>query len=192
VATLRRVVVVGTTGSGKTTLARTLAQRLNAPHVELDALHWEPNWQPASSGIFRERTAQALVGESWVVDGNYSLVRDITWERADTIVWLDYALPLILARLTRRTFWRIATRVELWNGNHERLRATLLTRDSILVWALTTYRRRKRDYSSMQSEPRYAHLAVVRLRSPRAARQWLAAVRLPTPNMTAAADRIRL
>lgn len=189
-ATLRRIVVVGTTGSGKTTLARTLAQRLNAPHVELDALHWEPDWQPASPATFRERTAQALAGEDWIVDGNYSRVRDITWDRADTLVWLDYALPLILARLTRRTILRLATRVELWNGNRERLRATLLTRDSILVWALTTYRRHKRDYARLLAQPEYAHLTVVRLCSPRATRRWLAGLRLPDPNMAAAAGMI--
>ena len=186
--TLRRIVVVGTTGSGKSTLARTLAQRLHVPHVELDALHWEPNWQQASPPVFRERTAQALAGDAWIVDGNYSVVRDLTWGRADTIVWLDYSLPVILARLTRRTFWRLATRVELWNGNRERLRATLLTRDSILVWALTTYRRRKRDYTRMLTppQPNFAHLTVVHLRSPRATRRWLAELPLPTPNKTAA------
>lgn len=79
--TLRRIVVVGTTGSGKSTLARTLAQRLNVPHVELDALHWEPNWRQAAPPVFRERTAHALAGEGWVVDGNYSVVRDLTWSR---------------------------------------------------------------------------------------------------------------
>lgn len=94
---------------------------------------------------------------------------------------------MILSRLTRRTFWRLATRVELWNGNRERLRATLLTRDSILVWALTTYRRRRRDYPRLLAQPDYAHLTVVHLCSPRATQKWLAEVCLPSPNITEAA-----
>src|SRR5205809_1832315 len=89
----RRVVVVGTTGSGKTTLAGRLAQRLGVPHVELDALHWEANWVEAGDEVFRERAARALTGSAWVVDGNYSKVRDIVWGRADMVVWLDYPLP---------------------------------------------------------------------------------------------------
>ena len=90
----RRIAVVGTSGSGKTTLAHRLAERLGIPHVELDALHWGPNWTPVAADLFRERVAQALSGEAWVVDGNYSRVRDIIWTRADTLVWLDYSWPV--------------------------------------------------------------------------------------------------
>src|SRR5579871_6058918 len=88
-----RIVVVGSTGSGKTTLARHLACRLHLAHVELDALHWDANWVPAPTPIFRERVDAALSGPAWAVDGNYSKVRDIVWPRADTVIWLDYPLP---------------------------------------------------------------------------------------------------
>jgi shikimate kinase len=123
-----RIVVVGTTGSGKTTLAGELAQRLEVSHVELDALHWEPHWVEAPIEIFRERVVHAVSGEAWVTDGNYSAVRDIVWSCADTIVWLDYSLPTILYRLARRTFRRIFTREELWNGNKERIWVQFLRR----------------------------------------------------------------
>ncbi len=92
---LRRIVVVGTSGSGKTTMAARLAEGLGLPHVELDAIHWGPGWTPLAVEEFRERTAEALAGEAWSTDGNYSGVRDIVWSRADTLVWLDYALPVV-------------------------------------------------------------------------------------------------
>src|SRR5579859_8182423 len=109
----RRIVVVGTSGSGKTTMASTIARFLGIPHVELDALHWGPRWTEAPLGVFRERVDQALSHEAWTVDGNYSKVRDIVWRRADTVVWLDYPLWLIMQRLALRTAGRIISRQEL-------------------------------------------------------------------------------
>jgi adenylate kinase family enzyme len=133
----RRIIVVGSTGSGKTTLARLLAARFGLPHVEFDALHWEPAWTPASTDVFRERIARALGGDAWVADGNYGQVRDIAWARADTIVWLDFTLPVILPRLIRRTWRRLITQEELWNGNRERW-IHQFRRDSLVVWAIQT------------------------------------------------------
>ena len=83
---MRRVVVVGTSGTGKTTVASRIAAALGAPHVELDGLHWGPDWTEIPDEEFRSRTIEATSGESWVADGNYSVVRDILWSRADTIV----------------------------------------------------------------------------------------------------------
>lgn len=176
VAGNNRIAVVGSTGSGKTTLARQLARQLSLAHVELDALHWDPNWTQAPTPVFRARTAAALAGSAWAVDGNYSKVRDIVWARAGIVIWLDYALPLILWRLSRRTLWRLLTRVELWNGNREHFREVFFSRDSIILWALTTYRRRRREYPTLFARPEYAHLAVVQLRAPRSTRRLLAAI----------------
>ena len=169
----RRIVVVGTTGSGKTTLACRISRLLAVPHVELDALHWGPGWTPAQLDSFRRRVARALSGEAWVVDGNYSAVRDVVWSRADTVVWLDYTLPVVLWRLARRTLRRIFTQEELWGGNRERAWVQFFTRDSLFLWALRTYPRRRREYPTLFDKSEHAHLAVVRLRSSRAADDWL-------------------
>lgn len=99
----RRISVVGTSGSGKTTLARQISQQLAIPHIELDAIYHQPNWTETPLEIFRQRVEESLNSESWVVDGNYSKVRDIVWSRADTVVWLDYTLPLIMKRVVWRT-----------------------------------------------------------------------------------------
>lgn len=87
---VQRISVVGTTGSGKTTLARQIAQKFQIPHIELDALYWESNWTAASEQVFQNRVINALKGDRWVIDGNYSEVRGIIWSQADTVVFLDY------------------------------------------------------------------------------------------------------
>ena len=170
---MNRIVVVGSAGAGKTTIAAALAARLAVPHVELDALHWGPNWAPAEREVFRARVAAALSGNAWTTDGNYSAVRDLTWGRADTLVWLDFPLSLIMWRLLRRTVRRVRTRQELWNGNRERLVEQFFSRDSLFLWALKTHRRRQREYPRQFQQPQYSHLRVLRFRSPRAAARWL-------------------
>lgn len=96
---MTRYVVVGTSGSGKTTLARQIALRLEIPHIELDALHWQPGWVGATPEAMRKRVETAIAAPAWVLDGNYSKVRDVVWQRATHLIWLDYSFPLV--------FWRI-------------------------------------------------------------------------------------
>jgi len=170
---LKRIVVIGDSGAGKTALARQLAQCLDLSHIELDALFWEENWTQTTPQVFRERVMQALCADRWVVDGNYSRVSDLTWARAETVVWLDYGLVTILIRLLRRTFRRIFTREELWNGNRESFIKGLFTRDSIIVWAITTYSEKRRRYLAAQVDPAYAHIDIIRLRTPHDTQVWL-------------------
>lgn len=169
-----RIVIVGTSGSGKTTLARQVARKKGIPHIELDALHWEPNWAEASTEVFRQRVQNALSAPGWAVDGNYSKARDIIWGKADMVVWLDYSLPVMLSRILRRTARRILTSEELWRGtgNHESLRSAF-SRDSIILWVLTTYRKHRKQYPALLAQPEYKHLKKVRLRSPKQAQRWL-------------------
>lgn len=169
----RRIIVVGTTGSGKTTVARRLAELQASQHVELDAFHWDSGWTPCPRDAFRERVARATSGESWVADGNYGAVRDILWTRADTLVWLDYPLVIALSRLLRRSVTRIVSGEELWNGNRESFRNTLLDRDSLLVYAVRTHQRRRRQYTEALAQPSYHHLRIVRHRSPPETAVWL-------------------
>jgi len=97
----RRINVCGTSGSGKSSLSRAIADRIGVPYVELDALHHGPNWTETPTDVFRERVAELITGDGWVVDGTYSKSRDLVWSRTQTVLWLDYPLPVILTRLTR-------------------------------------------------------------------------------------------
>lgn len=178
---MRRIHVVGTTGSGKTTMAHRISERLGVPHVELDAIHWGPYWTAASPEEFLQHTGEALQGDEWVADGNYSKVRELIWSRADTIVWLDYPFPLVFGRLANRTLRRIARNEVLWNGNRESLRNSIFSMDSIIVWQLRTHWRRKREYPLLLARPENAHLNVIRLRSPAQAKAWLAGLHSPQP-----------
>lgn len=170
----RRILVAGVTGVGKTTLAAALARRLRIPHIELDALNWGPQWTPAPVDRFRAGVAAAVQQEGWVVDGNYSSVRDLVLARADTVVWLDYRFAVIFWQLLRRTIRRSLSGEELWAGNRESLRISFCSRDSLLLWAIRIYYRRRRQYTALMADPAYAHIRFIHLRSPRALRGWLA------------------
>jgi adenylate kinase family enzyme len=182
---VRKVAVIGVSGSGKTTFAGILAKRLDLPHVELDALHHGPNWTEASA----EELSAAVLGtlercpDGWVVDGNYhGKIGDLVVERADTVIWLDPPLPLIVARLARRTAGRIIRRTDLWNGNRETIRNSLLSRDSLLVYAVKSHGRHRRDQPK-----RLARMParLVHLRSSGEAEEWLRKV--PEPRRPTAA-----
>ena len=185
---MRRINVVGTSCSGKTTLARELARRLGMPHVEFDALFWGPNWTPVPTDEFRSRLTAALAADRWVADGGYATVRDITWSRVDTIVWLDYPMRLVLARWARRTVARLRSREEFWpgTGNRESIR-NALRRDGLLWWILRTHRRRRRSFAAAMGTR--ADVRWIRLRSPAEAKRWLASVQpSDSPATTAGAS----
>jgi len=171
---MRRIAIVGTTGCGKSTLAEQLARTLSLPTIELDALYWMPDWQPALPELFRFRVEAATKADGWIIAGNYGQVRDLVWGRADTLIWLDFPLPLILWRLLRRTVWRVVRREDLWNtGNRESARTAFFSRDSILLWALKTYRRNRERFPADIASGDYGALDVHAFRSPAELRRWL-------------------
>lgn len=165
-----RIIVIGTTGSGKTTFAKALSRRLGVPHGEQDAWNHEAGWQMASPERFRARVDAFTSGPAWVMDGNYSKARDIGWARADTLVWLDYPLPVVMWRAVSRSLRRVMTREELWNGNRESWR-NLLSPEAPIRWAWTTHRRRRQETPGLAAQ--YPNLKLVRLRSPEEAQTWL-------------------
>lgn len=173
---MQRVVVVGTTGSGKSTLAARVAQALNCPFVEPDALFWGPEWTPAPRDEFRSKVAAAVAADSWAIGGNYSVARDLIWPRADTLVWLDYPLPFVLWRLTRRTLRRVITQEALWDGNTETWRGQFASRDSLFLHAVNRHGRYRQEFPALLRKPEHAHLHVHRFRTPHATERWVKAV----------------
>jgi len=174
----QRILVLGRTGSGKTTLARELAASRGVPHVELDALYFSADFSTVPRSVLRERTIEAIAGDRWVTDGNKSAVRDLVWPRADTVIWLDYPLVVCLLRLGRRAVWRTSmlTARAAETGEKAGLPKQLLAAAKGVITALRSHRGQRGEYPRMFAEPKNQHLAVVRLRSPRATRRWLARV----------------
>ncbi|MGL6279697.1 MAG: adenylate kinase [Gaiella sp.] len=145
---IRRLVIIATaSGNGKTTLGRTLAEILDAPFVELDALHHGRGWTEATPAELRARVEPLLAGERWVIDGAYrGKLGDLVLEHADLVVWLDLPTRVWLPRLVKRTARRIVTREELWNGNRESVRDAIGGREALIPYALRHARGRRRRY----------------------------------------------
>jgi len=177
---MKRISIVGTTGSGKSTLAKQVAQKLAFPCIELDAINWQrPAWEPLAEAELLGQVAEAVQEEWWVIEGGYSAVRPLIWARADTVIWLDYPFPLIFSRLIHRTARRVISRERLWGGNHETLARTL-SRDSILLWCMKTYRRRRWQFPQLLAQAEHRHLRVLHFQSPRETETWLKGlVRVP-------------
>ncbi|MCJ7726126.1 MAG: hypothetical protein MUP76_07045 [Acidimicrobiia bacterium] len=176
---MQRISVVGPTGSGKTTVAARIGEALGIPVVELDAIHWGPGWTPVDRDHMRAEVAAMIAGDRWVVDGNYrSMVQDLVWAAADTVVWLDLPFRSNARQLLGRTRRRVAGREALWNGNRESLRAAVFSRDSLLWWLVKTYRKTRDRHARDMASGEYPHLTWVRLRSRTQAEAWLAG--LPT------------
>ena len=164
---MRCVSVVGNSGSGKTRLARSLAATLAVPFLELDSIFHLPGWGELPPEQFRSQVAEFVSGPAWVVDGNYSVVRDLVWERSDTVVWVDPPHARVMARVVRRTLRRTITRQELWNGNQEPW-SNLWSLDpyrSIIAWAWTRRGVYRDRYCAAMADPAWAHVDFVRVRT---------------------------
>ncbi|PZS02382.1 MAG: adenylate kinase [Pseudonocardiales bacterium] len=141
-----------------------------ARFVELDSIFHQPNWEPLPVPQLRAAVAAIVAADAWVIDGNYSAVRDLIWARADTVVFFDLPRRMVMRQVGWRTARRATTGAELWNGNRESWRNALaLHRDeSILRWAWmqhTVYRER---FRAAMTDPQWSHIDFVRITSRRA------------------------
>jgi adenylate kinase family enzyme len=166
----RRIAVIGSaSGSGKSTLARELARRLDVRCVELDAMVHGPNWTETPNDVLRAQLEPILAEDGWVIDGVYrGKLGNLVLEAADLVIWVDLPIHVWLPRLLRRTHRRVRTKEELWNGNFETWRNTLVGREALIPYSFRIFFHRRRDY------PReLAPFPVVRLRSTREVETFL-------------------
>ena len=170
-----KINVTGTSSSGKSTLSKKIAHRLNIPYIELDQLFWQPNWQGSSDDIFFAKIEAALSQPAWVLDGNYTRTTEIKWRHVDMVVWLDLPFTRTMFQAIKRALTRIITQKELWpnTGNRETMRKVFFDRHSILLWTWQTYRPNREKYLAMMANPQYAHITFVHLRSTKEIEKFL-------------------
>lgn len=165
-----KINVVGTSGSGKSTVARQLAHKLAVPYIEMDKLYWRPNWQGTSDNEFLQSVEQALASApaGWVLDGNYTRTKAVKWRNVDWVVWVDYGFCRTLWQAIRRAAVRAWYQTELWpgTGNCESFRRSFCSRESIILWTLKGYRQNRKKYQADQQDVNLRHLRFIHLRSP--------------------------
>jgi adenylate kinase family enzyme len=167
---LQKVLVIGVSGAGKSTLAQQIAGRTRLPYIATDPFYWEAGWQCASPARVRQRVETATLGDSWVLDGNFDDHRTTIWQRADTIVWLDLPLAVVVWQVGCRNSRLVITQEPTWSGNI----MTVAKAWSGIRHCLRTYQQKRRDYPQYLAA--FPHLRVVHLRSRQAIAGWLRSV----------------
>jgi adenylate kinase family enzyme len=168
-----RVLVVGSSGAGKTTMARALAERLGVPHTELDSLWHGPGWVPRPE--FEQDVEAMLATGRWVTEYQYRPVKQRLLDEAEAVVWLDHPFPLVAARLLRRSVIRAVTGRAYWNGNRERFGMWLHASHPLRIVLSREFWAKRRRTEAELADAAARGVVVVRLRGARAADRWLAA-----------------
>ncbi len=146
-----RVLVIGTSGSGKSTFAEKLAGEAGIAHLELDVINWRPGWYDRS----REETEAFLADvdlatsqRDWVLAGNYSVTRPVVLPRVTHLVWMDLPLWLVMAQVIPRSIRRAAAKDrDVFDGCREDW-PRLIRADHPIRWALTTHYSRRHKYAA--------------------------------------------
>lgn len=178
--TARRILVAGVSGVGKSTLAARASVALDIPYVEMDDLHWGPDWAPRPDFLDEVRALAAR--DAWITEWQYASARPIVLERAEAIVWLDLPTPVQMARLARRTVSRRVRRTPIWSAGlvEPPLRTALSDPDHILRWGWRTRNKYRRGDTSIAERTRGREdIEIVHLRSARAADRWVAGLARP-------------
>lgn len=172
---MKRINVVGSSGSGKSTFSRQLAEVLACPYLEMDAMFWKANWQESSDEEFYAKLENALNHEAWVLDGNYNRSIPIKWAKVDTVIWIDYSLSRTIYQAIKRALYRSITKQELWanTGNVETVRKSFFSKDSMILWTLTNYQKIRSRYLNVFADPQYQHINFIRISSPKMAKAYL-------------------
>ncbi len=181
----RRIAVLGTSGCGKTAVAKRLAATLGVTYICSDAIFWGPNWTMTPPDERLTEYDRVTRAEAWTFDGNVDDLSDhkgpLILQRADTLIWLDLPRWQVFTQVFRRTLRRAWTQEPLWHNNRESWRLSFFSRESILLWSMQTFAKRRKQYAALFADPNYARLIRIRLTSRRQVDSWLASLDRPIP-----------
>ncbi len=165
---MKKINVVGTSASGKSTFSKALAQKLNLTYIELDDLFWLDDWEQASNDLFFEKLKNQidLAENGYVIDGNYSRSQPIKWKEIDTIIWLDLPFHLNLFRSLKRALSRVLSKRRLWKSlNNTESFKTMLSKESIVWWMIKTHKKNQQKYLKLINSNEYVDIHWIRLRN---------------------------
>lgn len=175
----RRILIVGPSCSGKSTLANQLASLIAAEFIEMDALFWKPNWQEPDEDEFQARLKETHRAEAWVSAGNYLRhTRHTVWPRAETVIWLDFPISTTCWRVIVRSWRRWRGRELLWGTNTERFWDQFIVwnpRRSLIGYNVSRHRRNRELFLQAMTDPEFTNTRFIRLTSAREVRTLLAA-----------------
>lgn len=173
---MRRILVAGSSGAGKSTMARALSDRLSVPYHEMDALYYAgPGWLVNED--FAGQVAEIAASPAWIFDSlGHPEVRDLLWERADTVIWLDYPRPVVMRRVLRRSLRRTLLREPVLNGNRETV-GQWFRRDHPAWSAWSQHASRRAEIRQRGRDPRFAPLRMIRFTSTYASAAWVSSLR---------------
>lgn len=173
----KKIIITGTTCSGKTTLGKKLSAQLSITQIDLDDLYFLPNWKEKHTAQFLNDIEQALgQKENWIITGNYnSKVKDTIWKNATTIIWLNYPLRIIFYRYFKRTIKRVLFKEKCCGENYETIQR-VFSADSLFFWIFKSYWVRKKRLkiwmNGMFSEKKW-----IVLESPKSTNHFLTTIR---------------
>lgn len=166
-----RVLVVGTSGSGKSTFAEKLAREAKITHLELDQMNWRPGWYDRSTEepeAFLADVAEATAASDWVLAGNYAMTRPTVLPRLTHVVWLDLSLWQVMTQVIHRSFQRASSGADVFPGCREDW-SRWLEAEHPIRWALATHHARRPRYVALSAQIEERGGVVLRCRNRREA-----------------------
>ena len=165
----QRILVIGNSCSGKSTLGGFLASTLEVPFIELDALNWEENWVSLTEknpDKLISRFKKATSGDSWIVAGSYTEFSKKTfWDKLETIIWLDLPLYQLVWRMLLRSWNRWRTKELLWGKNYENFWSQMMfwRSDSLFSWIVNQHQPKRKEMLQNQISFQWRHIRFLRL-----------------------------
>lgn len=167
---MKRIMIIGSGGAGKSTFARELGEILDLPVYHLDAYFWKPGWTPTPNEEWDSFQENLVQKGSWIIDGNYGRTHDIRMKRSDVIILLDFSPWITLYRvIKRRIMYHGKTRPDLNKGCPESL-------DFKFIWWIWNFRK-TRIPGIMDKLDQYKDKRIIILKSPKEIRELLEKVK---------------
>ena len=167
----KRTIVFGSTGIGKTTMVKQIAEEFSLPVIDIDSLRREAGKSDSPEETFSQLVSESVKGDTWIIDGSYTSVQEIVWPRAEAIVWLDFSFWVFLSRLIKRSLYRIFIRKKSEKPIKGRYQPTG-ERASNYLHVIFTRKQRQKQYFAALYNSKYTHLHIIRLSSPEDVTIW--------------------